>query len=90
MRSTSLAEAKARLSDLVDQAERRGTRTLILRDGKPVAAIVPVDVATRKPTAARPVMSEDEARRSVEAFIAAFSACEPDVSAVEALRAGRR
>ena len=85
----SLAEAKARISELVDQAEHRGRRTLILRHGKPAAAIVPVDVATPKPPSVRRVMSEAEARRSVEAFIAEFGACEPDVSAVEDLRAGR-
>jgi len=86
----SLAEAKAHISELVDQAEHRGKRTLILRHGKPAAAIVPVDVATPKPPRIRRGMSADEARASVEAFIAEFSACEPDVSAVEDLRAGRR
>jgi prevent-host-death family protein len=86
----SLADAKAHISELVDQAEHRGRRTLILRHGKPAAAIVPVDVATPKPAPVRHVMSEKAARRSVEAFIAAFSACEPEVSAVEDLRAGRR
>lgn len=85
----SLAEAKAHISELVDQAEHRGKRTLILRHGKPAAAIVPVDVATPKPAAVRPRMTEDEARRSIEGFIREFSACEPDVSAVEDLRAGR-
>jgi hypothetical protein len=35
-------------------------------------------------------MREEDARRSVLAFVAEFSACEPDVSAVEDLRAGRR
>jgi prevent-host-death family protein len=86
----SLAEAKTHISELVDQAEHRGKRTLILRHGKPAAAIVPVDVATPKPAPVRTVMTEEEARRSVAAFITAFSACEPDVSAVEDLRAGRR
>lgn len=45
MQSTSLAEAKAHLSSLVDDAEHHHKRILILRHGKPVAAIVPVDVA---------------------------------------------
>ena len=45
MKRTPLAEAKARLSALVDQAEHHGRRTLILRHGKPAAAVVPVDVA---------------------------------------------
>jgi prevent-host-death family protein len=90
MRKLSLAKAKAHISELVDQAEHRGKRTLILRHGKPAAAIVPVDVATPKPPQVRRSMSADEVRTSVEAFIAEFSACEPDVSAVDDLRAGRR
>lgn len=44
MRKTSLADAKARLSALVDDAEHRGRQTLILRHGRPSAAIVPVDI----------------------------------------------
>ena len=86
----SLADAKAHISELVDQAEHRGMRTLILRHGKPAAAIVPVDVAKPRPPPVRRVMSEEAVRRSVDAFIAEFGACEPDVSAVEDLRAGRR
>lgn len=84
----SLAQAKAHISELVDQAEHRGKRTLILRHGKPAAAIVPVDVATPKPPTT--ALTEDAARRSVEAFIAEFSAADPHVSAVDDLQRGRR
>ncbi len=52
MRKTSLADAKARLSALVDDAQHRRRKTIIMRHGKPSAAIVPVDVAVgdvRKP-----------------------------------------
>jgi prevent-host-death family protein len=45
MKTTSLVEAKAHLSKLVDDAEHRGKRILILRHGKPAAAIVPLSVA---------------------------------------------
>jgi prevent-host-death family protein len=45
MRRTSLAKAKAHLSALVDEAQHRGRRIIILRHGRPSAAIVPVDVA---------------------------------------------
>jgi prevent-host-death family protein len=90
MRKMSLAEAKSHISELVDQAEHRGRRTLILRHGKPAAAIVPVDVASPPPPPVQPIMTPDEARRSVEAFVAEFSAAEPEVSAVEDLRSGRR
>ena len=86
----SLADAKAHISELVDQAEHRGKRTIILRHGKPAAAIVPVDVAAPKAPPVRAAMSEVEVRRSVEAFVAEFSANDPEVSAVEDLRAGRR
>jgi prevent-host-death family protein len=90
MQSMSLAQAKAHISELVDQAEHRGKRTIILRHGKPAAAIVPVDVAAPRTAPGRPSMDEKSARQSVERFIAEFSAAEPDVSAVEDLRAGRR
>lgn len=46
MKKASLATAKAHLSALVDEAEHKGRRILILRHGKPSAAIVPVSVAT--------------------------------------------
>lgn len=57
MRKTSVANAKAHFSELVDLAEHKGQRVLILRHGKPAAAIVPVDVAA----APRP-------RMTIEAF----------------------
>jgi prevent-host-death family protein len=47
MRKTSLVKAKAHLSELVDAAEHRGQRILVLRHGKPAAAIVPVELAQR-------------------------------------------
>jgi prevent-host-death family protein len=90
MKKLSLAEAKAHISELVDQAEHKGKRTIILRHGKPAAAIVPVDVATPRTPPVTRSMGATEARRSVEAFIAEFSAADPAVSAVEDLRAGRR
>lgn len=48
MRKTSFAEAKAHLSELVDAAEHRGVRILILRHGKPAAAIVPPEVVLER------------------------------------------
>ena len=89
MRKMSLAKAKAHISELVDQAEHRGKRILILRHGKPAAAIVPVDVARTRP--ARPArMSAEDLERSICAFINEFSASEPEISAVGDLQQGRR
>lgn len=90
MKKISLAQAKAHISELVDQAEHRGKPTLILRHGKPAAAIVPVDVVTPKPAPAKRPMGPKAARQSVEDFIAEFSAVDPSISAVEDLLSGRR
>ena len=59
MRKTSLADAKARLSALVDDAEYRRRKTLILRHGRPSAAIVPVDVALPARRASRRLSARD-------------------------------
>ncbi|MBI5538100.1 MAG: type II toxin-antitoxin system Phd/YefM family antitoxin [Deltaproteobacteria bacterium] len=87
MRKASLAEAKAHLSELVDQAEHHGKRILILRHGKPAAAIVPVDVASPAPAKPR---GRAESARSLAAFIDEFSAADPTVSAVDDLIQSRR
>lgn len=74
---------------MVDAAEHRGKRILILRHGKPAAAIVPVEVVAKK-RARRKAMSQAEVQKSVRAFVKEFSAAEPGVSAVEDLLQGRR
>jgi tRNA(fMet)-specific endonuclease VapC len=89
MRKMSLADAKARISELVDQAEHHGQRVVILRHGKPAAAIVPVEVALPKKRP-RPRMSQAELEQSIQAYVAEFSASEPESSAVDDLLAGRR
>jgi prevent-host-death family protein len=90
MRKTSLAQAKATLSKIVDEAEHHGKRIVILRHGKPAAAIAPVDVAIppkpRRTRASNPKTVE----RSVRRFIGEFSAAEPGISAVENIQRGRR
>ena len=88
MRRTSLAEAKAHLSELVDAAEHHRERIIVLRHGKPAAAIVPVEVAI--PRRRPPRMSEEEAEASVAVFVRELSAAQPDVSAVRDLLGGRR
>jgi prevent-host-death family protein len=80
----SVAQAKAHFSELVAEA-RRGKRILILRHGKPAAAVVPVtDAEPVKPSKA---MTRDEAL----ALLASFSQLgDPTVDAVAELKAGRR
>ena len=68
MRTTSLAKAKAQLSALVSQAQHGGHRTVILRHGKPSAAIVPVGVAITRRTRRPRSMSEAQADRVLSAF----------------------
>lgn len=89
MRKTSLAHAKAHLSKLVDAVEHHRKRILILRHGKPAAAMVPVDMVSPKGPAAKR-MTDEEALRSVQAFVDEFSAAEPQISAVDDLLQGRR
>ena len=59
VRRTSLVHAKAHLSELVDEAEHKGKPVLILRHGKPAAAIVPVEVATPRPPKAKAMTAVD-------------------------------
>jgi prevent-host-death family protein len=82
MQKTSLAEAKAHLSALVDEVEHHNERILILRHGKPAAAIVPVDVAMP----ARRRLSGPE----IEELFAGLGTTESQTSAVEDLLSERR
>jgi prevent-host-death family protein len=81
MQRTSLVQAKAHLSELVDAAEHRGQRILILRHGKPAAAIVPVRVAEEGTK--RRAMTQAQA----EAFMDEIAASAPNakMSIAEAL-----
>jgi prevent-host-death family protein len=85
MNRTSLVKAKAHLSELVDAAEHRGQRILILRHGKPAAAIVPVKVAER--SARQRLMTEAQAKAFLDDIAA--SAQELDISIDEALGRNR-
>ena len=90
MRKASLAHAKAHLSEIVDAAEHQGKRIMILRHGKPAAAIVPVEIAAPPTRRRTTTMSSKAATQSVRVFVKEFSAAEPKRSAVEDLRQGRR
>ena len=84
MRKTSFAEAKAHLSELVDAAQHKGARVLILRHGKPAAALVPPEQVL--PSAPR------RRRRSPTEIAALYAALGEgdDASAVADLLASRR
>jgi prevent-host-death family protein len=83
---TSLADAKAHLSELVDQAEHKKKRIVILRHGKPAAAIVPVEVAAPRKRRARAMTDEQ-----VRTFFEEAALCgDPTFPAVEDLTRGRR
>lgn len=87
MRRTSLVHAKAHLSELVDEAEHKKKPVIILRHGKPAAAIVPVDaVPGLKRVKPRP-MSAEEARALLDELAA--SAPETSMSIEEALGRNR-
>ncbi len=87
MRTTSLVDAKAHLSELVDEAEHKGRRILILRHGKPAAAIVPVELAV--PTAPGRRLTAVEAERRLDELVETMSG-DSRRSAVRDLVDGRR
>jgi prevent-host-death family protein len=87
MERRSFADVKAHLSEVVDQAEHRGKKIIILRHGKPAAAIVPV--ATLRVSRARDAMSLDEAERRL-AELGNELGGDPSLSAVADLIDGRR
>ena len=43
VRAVSVAEAKAKLSELLGEVAHQGTRIVVQRRGKPVAALVPME-----------------------------------------------
>jgi prevent-host-death family protein len=86
MKRTSLAHAKAHLSEYVDAAEHHGEHTLIHRHGKPSAVIVPVDVGVPARKKRRGMTSEE-----IATLWATFEGQgDPTASAVADLLASRR
>ncbi len=80
----SVAEAKAHFSELVADA-RRGEETVILRHGRPAAAVVP---ATAVEPARTPVAATREEALAVFESFALLG--DPAIDAVAELKAGRR
>jgi prevent-host-death family protein len=70
MRRTSLVHAKAHLSELVDEAEHKKRPVIILRHGKPAAAIVPLDAVPGLTRPAPRAMSADQARAFMDRLVA--------------------
>lgn len=89
MQKRSLVEAKAHLSALVDQALHQRRGTLILRHGRPVAAIVPLD-ETGLPERAGKAPPRCFSPSEIEQAFAALGAASPELSAVDDLLSGRR
>ncbi len=87
MEKRSFADVKAHLSEVVDQAEHRGKRIIILRHGKAAAAVVPVGVA--RGGRRRATMTREEAESRLDA-LAREMAGDERVSAVADLLLGRR
>ncbi len=48
MKTTTIAQAKARLSELIGQVAHAGHSVLITRRGRPMAKLVPVDTPARR------------------------------------------
>ena len=88
MRRTSLVHAKAHLSELVDEAEHKKKPVIILRHGKPAAAIVPVDLVPGLKRAARRPMTAEEAHALMDRLVA-NAPPEPVMSIEEALGRNR-
>ncbi len=90
VKRTSLAEAKAHLSALVDEAEHKGRRILILRHGKPSAAIVPVSVAVAPPRARSGRKRRSLSHAEVKRVFASLGDARPTRRAVADLLRSRR
>ena len=69
VRQYNVAEAKARLSDLLRQA-LRGEEVVIARDHKPLVKLVPVRTGRRKPGSAKGVIAiADDFNKTPDDFV---------------------
>jgi prevent-host-death family protein len=87
MKKMSVAEAKAHFSDVVAEA-RRGKKVVILRHGKPAAAVVPMSMLE---PAARPNEIAGMTRKEALAVFESFARLgDSTFDAVADLKSGRR
>lgn len=73
MKTLSLSEAKAKLSGLVEDVERRDEEVMITRNGRPVAVLVsPEEYESWKET--RAIRADRDLMREIRAGLAALKA----------------
>lgn len=73
MKTLSLSEAKAKLSGLVEQVERRDEEVVITRNGRPAAVLVsPEEYESWKET--RAIRADRDLMREIRAGLAALKA----------------
>ena len=73
MKTLSLSEAKAKLSGLVEEVERRDEEVVITRNGRPVAVLVsPEEYESWKET--RAIRADRDLMREIRAGLAALKA----------------
>jgi antitoxin YefM len=73
MKTLSLSEAKAKLSRLIEDVERRDEEVIITRNGRPAAVLVsPDEYESWKETIA--ILSDKQLMRDIRAGVAALRA----------------
>jgi len=73
MKTLSLSEAKAKLSGLVEEVERRDEEVMITRNGRPAAVLVsPEEYESWKET--RAIRADRDLMREIRAGLAALKA----------------
>lgn len=84
MKTLSLSEAKAKLSGLIEDVERRDEEVIITRNGRPAAVLVsPDEYESWKETIA--IMSDRQFMREIRAGIAALRRRKAKVYTLEEL-----
>jgi antitoxin YefM len=84
MKTLSLSEAKAKLSGLVEDVERRDAEVIITRNGRPAAVLVsPDEYESWKETHA--IRSDKELLREIRAGLAAIRARKAKLYSLEEL-----
>jgi len=84
MKTLSLSEAKAKLSGLVEEVERRDEEVMITRNGRPAAVLVsPEEYESWKET--RAIRADRDLMREIRAGLAALKARKTRLYSLEEL-----